>query len=115
MNAGDAAQTQCVVLKGDLPINISWSFHGDMNAFRSGVVTSSIGSRGSALIIDSLSARHAGTYTCTARNQVATVTYSTVLVVNGREDCVRTVFIPSSRSLNIPSEKIPTALGRNEF
>jgi len=70
-------------MKGDMPINISWTFHGDMSAFQTGVVTTGVGQRGSALLIDSVTPRHAGTYTCTARNQVATASYSTVLVVNG--------------------------------
>ena len=83
LNAGDPAQTQCLALKGDTPLNITWTFHGDMTAFQSGVVTTSVGQRSSVLIIDSVTPRHAGTYTCTARNQVASASHSTVLVVNG--------------------------------
>lgn len=78
-----------------MPINISWTFHGDMSAFQAGVSTTSIGQRGSALVIDSVTPRHAGTYTCTARNQVATASYSTVLVVNG-------TFLPDFRNLPHP-------------
>lgn len=85
LNEGDAAQTQCLAIKGDLPLNITWSFDGDMTAFQTGVVTTSVGQRGSALIIDSVTPRHSGTYTCTVRNQFASVSYSTVLIVNSTQ------------------------------
>lgn len=83
LNAGEAAQTQCLAVKGDTPLNITWTFHGDVTAFQTGVVTASVGQRGSALIIDSVTTNHAGTYTCTVRNQVASASYSTILSVSG--------------------------------
>jgi hypothetical protein len=83
LNAGEAAQTQCLAIKGDTPLNITWTFHGDVTTFQAGVVTASVGQRGSALIIDSVTTNHAGTYTCTVRNQVASASYSTVLSVSG--------------------------------
>jgi Immunoglobulin domain len=82
LNAGDAAQTQCVALKGDTPLNISWTFHGD-TSFQTGVTTVRVGPRGSALMIDSINSGHSGTYTCTAQNLAGSATYSAVLVVNG--------------------------------
>lgn len=83
LNAGDAAQTQCLALKGDTPLNFTWTFQGDVGAFQSGIDITSVGQRGSAVIIDSVTTRHAGTYTCTVRNQVASASYSTNLIVNG--------------------------------
>ncbi|KAK4008603.1 hypothetical protein OUZ56_013738 [Daphnia magna] len=82
LNAGEAAQTQCLAVKGDTPLNITWTFHGDVTTFQTGVVTASVGQRGSALIIDSVTTNHAGIYTCTVRNQVASASYSTVLSVS---------------------------------
>lgn len=83
LNAGEAAQTQCLAVKGDTPLNITWTFHGDLTTFQTGIVTASVGQRGSALIIESVTPNHAGTYTCTVRNQVASASYSTVLSVSG--------------------------------
>lgn len=83
MNAGDAAQTQCLALKGDTPLNFTWTFHGDVTDFPTGAVTTSVGQRGSALIIDYVTTNHAGVFTCTASNQVASASYSTVLSVSG--------------------------------
>ncbi|XP_046638885.1 Down syndrome cell adhesion molecule-like protein Dscam2 isoform X24 [Daphnia pulicaria] len=82
LNAGEAAQTQCLALKGDTPLNFTWTFHGDESTFHAGVVTTSAGQRGSVLIIDSVTTHHSGTYTCTVRNQVASASYSTVLSVS---------------------------------
>lgn len=85
MNAGEAAQTQCLALKGDTPLNFTWTFHGDVTDFPTGVVTTSAGQRGSVLIIDSVTTIHSGMYTCTVRNQVASVSYSAVLSVSGTQ------------------------------
>jgi hypothetical protein len=83
LNAGDAAQAQCMALKGDTPLNFTWTFHGDATTFQTGVVTASVGQRSSVLMIDSVTPNHAGTYTCTVRNQAANASYSTVLSVSG--------------------------------
>lgn len=89
MNAGEAAQTQCLALKGDTPLNFTWTFHGDVTDFPTGVVTTSAGQRGSVLIIDSVTTIHTGMYTCTVHNQVASVSYSAVLSVTGTTDTVQ--------------------------
>lgn len=72
-----------MALKGDTPLHFTWTFHGDVTTFQTGVTTTSVGQRSSVLMIDSLSLNHAGTYTCTVRNQVASTSYSTVLSVSG--------------------------------
>ena len=42
-----------------------------------------VGRRSNSLTIDHVTPRHAGTYTCTVQNEAASVSSSTVLVVNG--------------------------------
>lgn len=96
LNAGQAAQTQCIVLKGDTPLNFTWTFHGDATTFQTGVVTASVGQRSSVLMIDSVTPNHAGTYTCTARNQAASTSHSTVLSVSGWCLFIRSWNIPPS-------------------
>ena len=80
-------------------MSISWSFHGATGAPGPGIVTTPIGnittgslqvvwlwsagSRGSMLVISSLTRDHDGNYSCTAQNQAGLVTETTVLRVNG--------------------------------
>lgn len=82
---GMSAQINCIVIEGDLPVDISWTFHGSrrMDA-SSGIETTKIGSRSSVLNIDSVSADHSGNYTCIARNAAAVRNYTATLSVYGR-------------------------------
>ena len=63
---GMSAQINCIVIEGDLPVDISWTFHGPSSAM-AGVETMKFGSRSSVLNIDSVGVDHAGNYTCIAR------------------------------------------------
>lgn len=102
LNAGEAAQTQCIALKGDTPLNFTWTFHGDTSTFQTGVVTASVGQRSSALMIDSVSPNHAGTYTCTVRNQASSASYSTVLSVTGWFRLFHVILLPETFMYCIP-------------
>lgn len=92
-NAGEMATVQCAVIKGDLPIDVVWSFNGrvidangafdEHNYDNSDIVISSSSKRASQLTIESVAARHAGEYSCTASNTAGTATHSSVLSVNG--------------------------------
>lgn len=92
-NAGEMATVQCAVIKGDLPIEVAWSFNGrainangafdEHNYDNPDIVISRNSKRASALTIESVAARHAGEYTCTASNTAGTATHSSILSVNG--------------------------------
>lgn len=93
-NAGEMATVQCAVIKGDLPIDLAWSFNGrvieiangafnEHNYDNSDIVISRSSKRASTLTIESVAARHAGEYSCTASNTAGTATHSSVLSVNG--------------------------------
>lgn len=93
-NAGEMATVQCAVIKGDLPIDIIWSFNdrvidiangafGEHNYDNPDIVISRSSKRASQLTIESVAARHAGEYSCTASNTAGTATHSSVLSVNG--------------------------------
>lgn len=79
---GMSAQINCIIVEGDLPIEISWTFHGPSSAM-SGIETMKIGSRSSVLNIDSVAADHAGNYTCIARNLAAVRNFTATLSVYG--------------------------------
>lgn len=83
VNNGDNVQLTCHVSKGDLPMSISWSFHGEELPKDKGIETLSIGVRSSVLIIDAAMAVHSGDYTCTATNRAGSTNYSTSIFVNG--------------------------------
>lgn len=55
-----------------------------------------MGKRLSVLMIDSVNARHAGNYTCKARNLWASASYTAELVVNGIY-----IFFENSKKLQI--------------
>ena len=91
MNEGDFAQISCIVTSGDQPLTMSWSFHGldGPNRLKSstpgnnGITTTNLGSRMSMLVIEQVQHHHQGTYTCLAKNEAGTSSYTTELRVNG--------------------------------
>ncbi|KAK0078522.1 hypothetical protein PV326_009304, partial [Microctonus aethiopoides] len=83
-NWGEQVSAICSVLKGDQPIEIRWS-HNDMPITRithPDVVITKTGRMNSLLSIDSVTAKHAGDYSCEASNQAGSTSRSAVLSVN---------------------------------
>ena len=83
MSEGEFAQVSCIVSKGDQPLTISWTFHGNDITSDLGIITTPIGGRGSMLIISSAASHHRGSYTCTASNKAGTRQSTASLNVNG--------------------------------
>lgn len=84
VNWGESISVVCVILKGDLPIDISWALNGEIigrNHPDINVVATT--KRNSIMSIDSIAARHAGEYTCTASNKAGATSQSARLTVNG--------------------------------
>lgn len=73
----------CQISTGDSPIDIEWLFNDYGISSYSGINVIKGGKRNSVLSIDSVQARHAGRYSCRARNHAAAVNYTTELIVNG--------------------------------
>ncbi|XP_052129310.1 cell adhesion molecule DSCAML1-like [Frankliniella occidentalis] len=85
VNAGDAAAVQCSVVKGDMPVNITWSKDGKViSNGDDGVDISKAGQRISTLAIEPVAERHRGTYKCTASNRAGAESQSARLDVLGR-------------------------------
>lgn len=92
-NAGEMATVQCAVIKGDLPIDIVWSLNGipiesdstspDSNHQHRDIAVRKSGKRASTLTIESVAARHAGLYSCSASNKAGSTSHSADLSVNG--------------------------------
>lgn len=82
-NFEDSSSITCLVLSGDLPIDISWLLNDyPINSY-SGITIGKMGKKGSVLMIESVNGRHAGNYTCKASNSAGSETHSATLVVNG--------------------------------
>ena len=83
LDEGQLAQVMCFVTKGDEPLKISWSLHGEIVSSEPSLTTTSLGTRTSMLSIQNVGYRHSGTYTCTATNKAGSSSQSVKLHVNG--------------------------------
>ncbi|XP_025152770.1 Down syndrome cell adhesion molecule-like protein Dscam2 isoform X21 [Harpegnathos saltator] len=83
-NWGEAVSAVCTIVKGDLPIDLSWALNGEpiTRENHGDVSISSSSKRVSLMTIEAVSARHAGEYTCTASNAAGATSYSSILAVN---------------------------------
>ncbi|XP_026825572.1 Down syndrome cell adhesion molecule-like protein Dscam2 isoform X16 [Ooceraea biroi] len=83
-NWGEAVSAVCTIVKGDLPIEVSWALNGEpITKENYGDVSISRNSkRVSVMTIEAVSPRHAGEYTCTASNAAGATSYSATLAVN---------------------------------
>lgn len=82
-NAGDTVGIQCMVTKGDSPVNITWFLNGKATSDIQGITVTKIGHKSSSMSIDSVASVHTGVYTCLATNQAGHANYSAELAVNG--------------------------------
>lgn len=103
LNAGERLALQCAVVKGGLPLTVSWSFNGQIIAPLAGsgsggssnpgggTSTSSSSSSSVRLVneftatltIESLTGQHAGWYVCRAANQGGRAESAVHVVVQG--------------------------------
>lgn len=74
---------QCTISGGDLPMNVNWMLNGKPIPSYLDVSTSKVGKRIHVLSIDSVSAEHAGNYSCIASNVAGTANYTAPLIVIG--------------------------------
>lgn len=72
-----------MVMKGDLPIEISWSLNGQPIGQAEGITVLKVSPRLSSLSIESISYRHRGEFKCMARNKGGHAEFATELKVNG--------------------------------
>ncbi|XP_073989855.1 Down syndrome cell adhesion molecule 1 isoform X9 [Rhodnius prolixus] len=85
LNTGQISTLICSLAEGDRPVTLQWLFNGrelydDRDEIGIKIVQISDGS--TLLSINSVEARHAGTYTCVAKNEAGKETYTSNLVVN---------------------------------
>lgn len=86
MNFGEVVTVSCTISGGDLPITTLWLYNGvkiENNPTLHDVILEKRGSRVNNLMIESVSAKHIGNYTCTSSNKAGVTEYSAALNVNG--------------------------------
>lgn len=83
-DSSSTVSVQCVITKGDRPIDIGWLFNNRMIDSNDGITVSKMGQKMSTLYIESISSQHAGNYTCRASNAAGTAEYSSELKVIGK-------------------------------
>ncbi|XP_031772528.1 Down syndrome cell adhesion molecule-like protein Dscam2 isoform X5 [Apis florea] len=82
-NWGDSISVVCAILKGDLPIEIAWALNGEpIGRDRPDINVLATTKKNSILSIESVAARHAGEYTCSASNKAGATSHSATLAVN---------------------------------
>lgn len=83
-NVGEVAAIQCLVAKGDLPLDLFWSLNSvPIVVGQHGFTVTRLNSRTSTLSIEALDAQHRGVYKCLARNQAGSAEHQSELHVNG--------------------------------
>ncbi|KAL4143242.1 hypothetical protein QTP88_005598 [Uroleucon formosanum] len=86
LSVGDNAQLTCHVARGDMPINISWTFQsadgGTVGSLPEPILLNRIGKKIFMLEIPSVTEYHRGSYTCIATNRAGVIEHTAKLMVN---------------------------------
>lgn len=85
---GESIQVMCHIPKGDMPLDITWSFRNHPLNKYDAVKITKLGDRSSILAIPSATEKHSGNYTCTASNIVASTNHTAILNVQGTLICL---------------------------
>jgi len=89
LNRGEVASVNCVVPKGDLPLDIYWTLNSALIVNGElGFTLVRLNKRTSSLNVDSLEAVHRGSYKCIANNSAGYAEYVSTLDVNGLFDLI---------------------------
>lgn len=86
MNFGETVSVSCIISGGDLPIDLVWFFNGKtLNDYANlnDIILRKEGIKLFLLMIETVSAKHIGNYTCSAKNNAGIDEYSATLKVNG--------------------------------
>lgn len=81
---GDSNAVQCLAMKGDIPLTVTWSMNGrSIRNGENGITIVQMSPRLSSLSIVSLNANHRGLYECRVSNGAGVAKFSAELLING--------------------------------
>lgn len=83
MNTGKFVNLVCSIAEGDRPVTLQWLLNGMEITHDLGVNIVELNEGSSLLSIKYVSEKHAGNYSCIAKNLAGMDLYSSTLVVNG--------------------------------
>lgn len=83
LSQDDYFQLSCTVLSGDYPFSFKWLFNRRPIYYRSSVKTQSVNRRSSNLIIEAVTSKDAGNYTCIVSNRAGSVATTARLTIKG--------------------------------
>lgn len=84
LNVGESTAVNCMITKGDLPLNITWTLNDNklMNG-KDGITITRISARLSALTIESIGGEHRGIFRCIVTNAAGSTELESELNANG--------------------------------
>lgn len=83
-NTGDSIGIQCMVNKGDLPIDFRWTLNGSpIISGENSLTLTKLNSRTSTLNVEYLDGIHRGIYKCVASNRAGSTEFMSNLEING--------------------------------
>lgn len=83
-NTGDSTGVSCMIVKGDLPIQIKWTLNNEpIITGENGITINKLSAKSSVLNIASVEKEHRGHIKCIATNMAGSDTYASELSVNG--------------------------------
>lgn len=85
LNVGDRASLTCSVIKGDLPLTITWRKDNRIIDASQHISIKQVDHYNSILVIENLGPDHTGNYSCQTRNSAAEVEIAQSLLVNGKQ------------------------------
>lgn len=85
LNVGDRASLTCSVIKGDLPLTITWRKDNRNIDASQHISIKQVDHYNSILVIENLGPDHTGNFTCSVRNSAAEVEIAQSLLVNGKQ------------------------------
>uniref|UniRef100_A0A1A9V522 Ig-like domain-containing protein n=1 Tax=Glossina austeni TaxID=7395 RepID=A0A1A9V522_GLOAU len=80
LNQGEPASVQCTILGGDLPINVTWLLNGRIIDRFHDIALARLGKRVNVLTVESVTAHHAGNYSCRAANKAGVTEHLAQLI-----------------------------------
>lgn len=84
VNYGESIGVQCMINKGDLPIDIRWTLNAvPIVTGEHSMTVTKFNSRTNSLSIEYLDGAHRGVYKCVASNAAGEIEFATHLDVNG--------------------------------
>ena len=84
LNTGDSVAVNCMVVKGDSPLEIRWYLNNvPISSENEGIVVVKLSEKLSSLSINAIEPQHRGLYECRVKNKAGEASSNAELIING--------------------------------